>query len=259
MSDMPSPVDNSKDVPFGFVFGAVFVSAVVVLVAWTVWKPPGAPPDPPPPKVEQIDPPDLLPPKPMTTSFTPQGPVAVVHDEEAPEAREVPRARTPQTEVDVARLLVQAHQLVFANPPSDQRLSVAWAHIALEHGRGRDIECNNFGNIIMPENALGDFYVLKATERTRKNAKARLDKWEQVNMRFRAYRSPLDGAVAYWKLIRDRYTDALSFFDQGNGFLAARRLAESGYMTAEPQPYASAMGSLQQEYFVRVHPSMRSP
>jgi len=253
----PPPDDRSKDVPFSFVFGGVFLSAVVILTAWAIWRPRGAPPEPPPPKIEQIDPPELAAAKPTTTRWAPQGPVQVVADEEGPEPREVPREPTPQTEVELARLLVQAHQIVFGAPPNDQRLSVAWAQVALEGGRGRDIECNNFGNIIMPETGVGDFYVLKATERTRKNPKARLEKWEQVNMRFRAYRTPLDGAVAYWRLIKDRYTDALAFFDQGNGFLAARRLAEAGYMTAEAQPYASGMGSLQQEFFVRVQPSLR--
>ncbi|MBI5537879.1 MAG: hypothetical protein HY898_34455 [Deltaproteobacteria bacterium] len=252
----PPPDPRSKDVPFSFVFGGVFLSAVVILVAWVVWKPRSAPADPPPPKVEQIDPPDLIASKPAPTRWAAQGPVQVVHDEEAPVPREIPRVPTPQSEVDVARLLIQAHEVVFGSPPNDQRLSVAWAQIALEHGRGRDIECNNFGNIIMPDNGAGDFYVLKATERTRKNAKARLEKWEQVNMKFRAYRTPLDGAVAYWKLIKDQYTDALAYFDQGNGFLAGRRLAEAGYMTAEAQPYASGMGSLQQEFFVRVQPSL---
>lgn len=174
---------------------------------------------------------------------------------EPEEAREVTLELTPQSELEMARLLKRAHQDVFGREPAMMRLSVAWAHVALEHSRGSEIYCNNYGNLIANEN--GPFYRLQATERTRKNSKASLGEWRNMTMRFRAYSSPRDGAAAYWRLIHDKYTAALAYFDNGNGYLAGRKLAEAGYMTAEAQPYAQSLGSLQEEFLTRIWPELQ--
>ena len=174
---------------------------------------------------------------------------------EAEPAREVTLELTPMGEQELARLLQRAHEDVFGKPPHMMRLSVAWAHLALEHSRGSEIYCNNYGNLIA--NDSGPFYRLQATERTRKNAKAALGEWRNMTMRFRAYSSPRDGAAAYWRLIHEKYTAALAYFDNGNGYLAGRKLAEAGYMTAEAQPYAHSLGSLQEEFLTRIWPELQ--
>jgi hypothetical protein len=255
MNSVP-PEPQKTEVSFPLLFGGVFVVIVVVLGAWVAWRPKTARNDENLPKVEQVNPPDLAGPGGKGKNWQPGKPLSVSHEEDLTEAREVPRTPTPLSEVDIAKVLISAHQIVFESEPQEQRLSVAWAHIALEHSRGKDIECNNFGNIILPDGVPGEFYQQMTTERTRKNHLARPEKWEAVNMHFRAFSTPIDGAVYYWKLIRDQYTDALAYFDQGNGFLAGRRLGERGYMTAEAQGYAQGLGSLQQEFFVRVRPQL---
>jgi hypothetical protein len=251
---------SSRPAPVPLAAAITFLCAVIILGVWALRNGWGEGGGSSYPMIEQIDPPEGGGTKEAgAAQWIARGEWEAPHVQEATEAREVDREPTPLSEVELARTLVKAHVVVFGTEPAPQRLSVAWAQLALEHARGRDIDCNNMGNITLPNGAFGDFYVRTATERTRRNVPGLPNRWETVKMRFRAFRTPVDGAVAYWKLIREQYTEALAYFDQGNAFLAGRRLGQSGYMTAESKTYASAMGSLQQEFFADVRPAMSEP
>jgi hypothetical protein len=257
---VPARDSASRQGPVPLAAAIAFLAVVVLMGGWALCGSSGAGPASPSVAIEQVNPPDAgsgreaaAPP------WMARGSWAAPQQTQWTEAREVAREPTPLSELELARVLVKAHVVVFGSEPAEQRLSVAWAQLALEHARGRDIDCNNLGNITLAAGAFGEYYTRVATERTRRNVPGLPNRWEKVKMRFRAFHTPVDGAVAYWKLIREQYTEALAYFDQGNGYLAARRLGQSGYMTAESQAYASAMGSLQQQFFVAVRPAMDEP
>lgn len=172
-------------------------------------------------------------------------------------AHEVARETTPLSELELAEALIEGHRAVFGEPPTWMRLAVAWAHVALENGRGREIECNNFGNVIATDSWPGAYYVRDLHERTRKNRLAALgDDWKPVPMKFRAYATPAEGARAYWKVLDEHYASALGLFGAGAPYLAARRLAELGYATAYAEPYAHAMVDLHGEFVARILPQI---
>jgi hypothetical protein len=161
---------------------------------------------------------------------------------------EEPRRPTPIDKLSMAKLLVETHHEVFGTAPTVARISVAWAHLALEHNRGNEVENHNYGNLSVPETTTERHYAREVTERTRKNAKAALGEWKLVKMRFRAFPSARAGMTTYWKTLRDRYPSALQLFDVGNAHHAGRKLADLGYATMYSEPYAVSMSGLQGEF-----------
>jgi hypothetical protein len=168
----------------------------------------------------------------------------------------VPRTPTPLDEVEVARVLRRAHVVELGEPPTDLRLGVAWAHISLENARGRGIECNNFGNLSVWEREPGPHFVRSLTERRRASYDARFGPYRLVEMRFRAFERPIDGARAYWAHIEAHYTKALSLFTVGNGYDAGLKLARDGYATTHAETYAQSIANLTQEFAVKVLPQL---
>lgn len=170
----------------------------------------------------------------------------------------VERTPTPLTELQLAEVIIDGHRRVFGRRATLARVGVAWAHLALEHRKGAAIECNNFGNLTVGASTRHDHYVRRLQERTRKNAKAALGDWREVEMRFRAFSTREAGIEAYWRLLDQRYKGALSMFDVGNAHHAGRKLGEAGYATAYPQPYALSMAELHGEFRERVLPALRA-
>lgn len=159
-------------------------------------------------------------------------------------SHEVTRAATPLTEADLAAVLEYAHQLSAGESPSRSRLACAFAHVALENGRGTAIWNDNLGNISGFGAWKGSYYVIRVAERVSKNP----DVWKQIDMRFRAHGNPIAGAVDYWTIMTGRYAPVLAYFDAGDPEGAARELSRLGYFTARVDPYARAMGSIYRSF-----------
>lgn len=168
----------------------------------------------------------------------------------------VPRTPTPQDELALVRILQESHELELGEAPSELRLGVAWAHISLEHERGKAIECNNFGNLSVWEREPGPHYVRILKERRRASYNSAFGRWRWVEMRFRAFDTPVDGARAYWRHLQDHYAKALVLFSVGDGYEAGLKLARDGYATANPTPYADSISDLAGEYKLRILPQL---
>jgi len=168
----------------------------------------------------------------------------------------VPRTKTPVNELEIVQILRDAHRLELGEAPTDLRLGVAWAHISLEHQRGKAVECNNFGNLSVWEREPGPHYVRILKERRRASYNSSFGGWRWVEMRFRAFDSPTDGARAYWRHLQDHYAKALRLFSVGNGYDAGLKLARDGYATANPTPYADSVSNLAGEFKLRILPQL---
>jgi hypothetical protein len=156
----------------------------------------------------------------------------------------------------MARVLVQAHEREFGRAPSHLRLSVAWAHVSLESGRGTAMDCHNFGNLSVWEHEPVAHYVRLLNERRQPEKKVRFGPWRPVEVRFRAFDRPLDGAQAYWSHLQAHYARALRMFDVGRPYEAGLKLARDGYASADPEPYAKSIANLAGEFLLELHPEL---
>jgi len=130
--------------------------------------------------------------------------------------------KTPMTEVALARALHAAHIDVFKKSPSGLRLSVAWAQVALETGRGERVKGYDLGN---------------------------------VGGKIKSFPSARAGAAAYWKAVA-RCAPAFGYFDVGDAHGAGLQLGRCGYYTASPATYASGMASLRTTFTKTVWPKL---
>ena len=155
--------------------------------------------------------------------------------ESAPERRRVPRVRTPLSDAGLMSALAWGHEAHFGTQPSRARLSVAWAHVGIENGRGAELYCNNFGNITgfrWP----GAVYAITVDERDPST-----NKWTRKDMLFRAHDSAQVGATDFWRVLAKDYGEALPLFDLGRPFEAALKLGELVWFTETPEQYAARM------------------
>jgi flagellum-specific peptidoglycan hydrolase FlgJ len=150
--------------------------------------------------------------------------------------------------------LREGHRKYFLSEPNDARLGVAWAHIALENGRGKETYNNNFGNLGATDAFEGKYYIRYLRERVQRNP----DVWKYLRIKFRSYDTPADGARAYWKVLQDHYGTSLGYMDAGQPFEAAKRLNTGGYATALTEPYVMGVVQLYGEYNSRIGPALAS-
>lgn len=160
---------------------------------------------------------------------------------------EVPRVRTPLDERDLSDVLAIGHRAAFDGAdPSPARLSVAWAQVCQETGRGKLLWNNDFGNLTAGPEWTGDWWTYESEE-SELTGQAKL-----VRMHFRAYATPECGAADYWRRLAGLYASALPFFDRGDGEGAAVELHRLRYYTGDVTAYARALRLLAAEWFSRV-------
>lgn len=170
----------------------------------------------------------------------------------------VAREPTPLDEVAIARVLAEAHERELGQPPSEARLGVAWAHIALENARGEGIENHNFGNLTIWEKEPGAHFVRILRERRPVKRGSTVTRWRWVEMRFRAFDTPVAGARAYWAHLVDKFPGAVERFDFGDAEGAGRKLARLGYASAFSMSYAHSLDNLYDEYRRRIAPQLEA-
>lgn len=164
----------------------------------------------------------------------------------------VPRVRTPLSELELATALLEGHVRAFGEAPDPDRLGCAWAQCALEHARGRAIDCNNIGNVTAGSRWAGDVYELRVSERVKRDP----DVWKTLTLRFRSHPDPVAGAADYWGLLARSFASVLVLFDARAMGPAAHRLSELGYYTALAGPYASACVELLGHYERSIAPRL---
>ncbi len=182
--------------------------------------------------------------------------IAAPPPEPPPRSREVPRQVTSLSQVDLGNALFEGHLRTFGREPTHRRLASAWAHVAFETGRGEAVECNNLGNLTVLVDAPADYFVRTFHARTTPDPIAPLTSYRRTDERFRAYATPIDGAIGYWQQLAAHYGRALQFFDAGAPEHAALNLVHNGYASAPAEPYAAAIANMYLEYFTRIEPHL---
>jgi hypothetical protein len=132
------------------------------------------------------------------------------------------KVQTPITEFELENVLYEAHVDVFGKKPSENRLAMGWAQVALENGAGAKTYNFNLGNI-------------GASER---------DSYYNVSgHHYRNYGNFMQSARTYWHII-SRCNMAVKYFDAGYADAAAHALRRCGYFRADVDAYSSELSSL---------------
>jgi len=156
----------------------------------------------------------------------------------------VDRLKTPLSRVELVLALRDGYFLAFGQAPSLKTLGCAVAQNALETAWGQATWRSNFGNITAGAawKKEHDYFVLHVAERLDKVKYP--DKWTTIDLAFRAYDSPKEGAKGYWALLGSKYyASVLTLFAAGDPSAAAHRLSELGYFTAHVEDTVGAKGN----------------
>lgn len=139
----------------------------------------------------------------------------------------VPAVRTSMSVGPLSKVLSAAHLELFGRRPSLARLGVIWAHVQHETGGTSSAYNYNWGNIAKSPGWDGDWHLLSVGP--------------GEPSAYRAYPSAEAGARDLWRLLADRYSQALAAADTGNTAAYAHELKAKGYYQQSEQLYAKAL------------------
>jgi len=151
-------------------------------------------------------------------------------------AKRVEPAHTPLSGDQAASALSDAYRTVTGRTPTAKQLSLLTAQWSLETGGGRAMMNHNFGGIKgTGPSGLSTAYTTKegygATERT-------------IVDRFRAYRTPTEGAEDYLRTLRARFPHSFDAVRAGDPSGFAHALKREGYYTGSEADYSRAIASM---------------
>lgn len=150
----------------------------------------------------------------------------------------VEKIATPLGQVQLAEVLCRSHEIEYGRRPSDNKLALSWAQVALENNRGKKVWNNNLGN-------QGPF---------------RMDQEYYHHLRkgwpYRSFRSYNESGRSYWRVI-EKCSQAWRFFEAGDPKAAAFSLHRCNYFAKNPEKYATVLSSLYYEAKTRIVPYVR--
>lgn len=152
---------------------------------------------------------------------------------------------------ELAEVLRKSYVQVFGKEPTIQILGTAWAQSMTEQS-GHYVN-NNIGNISATKGWIdggGKFWGVETVEFDHDG------KGAKTPMKFRAYDSPVQGAVDYWKQLATTWKGALAWFGTGDALHAALALGDKSYYTANRLLYSGNMASLYDTFIDKVAPSL---
>ena len=136
------------------------------------------------------------------------------------------RVHTPLTRGQLMVILRRTHDAVFGKAASKKRLAGAWAHVALENGKGRLTFNHNLGNIARTAGSQQYYFT--------------------ADRKYRDFDTFDEAAVIYWKTIEGCWP-ALHGFDMGDADTAAKGLKRCRYYEADPEVYMTGLKRLLNE------------
>jgi hypothetical protein len=157
----------------------------------------------------------------------------------------VDRLATRMTEQQIATALDLGHVAAFGVSPSEARMSVAWAMVCHETGRGEKGLYNyNLGNVDAAQGWTGDRFSLTANEGSGATVHAQ-------TKYLRAYPDAYSGAAGWWQYLAEHHATALALFDSGDGDAAGAALKRSGYYTGIEAAYQRELRLMAAEYLAK--------
>ena len=137
----------------------------------------------------------------------------------------VSKTQTPIENIKIAEILCETHKDVYGSYPSDNRLSLSWAQIALENNHGKKVWNYNLGNQ-GPFRIDQEYYYHK-----------------QKGWPYRSFKSFQESGRSYWQIL-NKCKSALRAFDDGDPKKAAISLKNCNYYGANVEEYTKILNSL---------------
>lgn len=147
------------------------------------------------------------------------------------------KVSTPISQEQLVHVLEASHVRVFGFAPKLTKLTMGWAQVSLENGRGKYVYNNNIGNIGPLKKGNEDFY----------------NHLGHRGYPYRSFKTMADGADAYWHTIK-KCRAAVAAFDAGDPWQAAKSLKSCNYYMAPLEDYNKNLSSLYHEGHGRVIP-----
>lgn len=175
--------------------------------------------------------------------------------------KEVPRQYINVGPVKFAQIMMEAYKNIFGQYPTAQTLGMIWAQAAVESGQNFRLMNNNVGNITTSMNSSwvksGNPYVKVNVKEFDKSGKP-----FKVDMLFKAFSSPVEGATYYLNFLKKNYPQSIaapgesSWKGAGKAFDDAIYLASQNYYTANIPAYAKGMDSLFDKFMTQIYPQL---
>lgn len=178
-------------------------------------------------------------------------------------AKELPRTYTQISPVRFAEIMAEAYKRVYGQSPTVQMLGMIWAQSAMESGsdKGFSLMNNNVGNISVGLNSewvkSGQPYVHFNTTEFSSAGKGK-----NTDMYFKAFPTPLDGAIYYLNFVKKNYPGSIaapgepSWKGSGMAFDDAIYLASKTYYTANIPGYAKGMDRYFANFIKNIYPKL---
>lgn len=149
----------------------------------------------------------------------------------------VTKVHTPVDHIKIFEVLCKSHKKINNKKPNDNRLSMAWAQISLENGRGKKIWNNNLGN-------QGPHHVKQKYYLHLRNG------WP-----YRSFDDLDESGISYWRII-NRCSSALQAFDAGDVNTAALYLKKCNYYGSDAESYTKTLKNLYYEARYKILPEV---
>lgn len=167
--------------------------------------------------------------------------------------QEHPRRSTILGRQQIADALKDAYRKLFGKDPTLEVLGTGWSQVALETGGGSRMNNYNFGNITTTGEE-SNYWVFKQEAGMQEFDPSGKD-IKLIELRFKSYNSPEEGATDYWRLLARKYPKALEWFGTGNVLNSALELGDSGYYTASKIRYSDSMVGVFDKFMKTMGPS----
>lgn len=166
---------------------------------------------------------------------------------------QLPYKVTTLSDIELANTLREGYKKVFGKDPTAQALAGGWAQVVLEAGVPIKLPNNNIGNIKAGKEWInsGKPYFSKETGEFTKDGK-----FYKTPANWKAFLTPVDGAVEYWNLLKNRYGSSLAWMEAEDPTSATIQLGLKGYFTADIKKYSGAVSSLYLKFMKEIAPKM---
>jgi len=163
---------------------------------------------------------------------------------------------TKLSELELANVMKQGYQNAFGELPSLEALAFGWSQAALESGRRPTVlKNNNIGNLIAPESWVnkGNSYFTMNHQQVDSEGKT----YDVPGQKMMSFKSPVDGATEYWKLLGRKFGHAMPWITGGDPTSAAVALGLGTYYTADIQRYSNTVTSLYKTFMKELAPQFQ--
>lgn len=167
-----------------------------------------------------------------------------------------PLFETKLSDSELANVMKEGYKNAFGQLPNLESLAFGWSQAALESGRNPTVlKNNNIGNLIATNSWVnkGNPYFTMNHQQVDSNGNT----YDVPGQKMMSFKSPIDGATEYWKLLNRKFKHAIPWISGGDPTSASVALGLGTYYTADIQRYSSEITSLYKTFMKDLAPKFQ--